>query len=114
MTERHPGEVAMVTKGADDDFGLSRALQHTYMFTQVCRNQDEHSGTVHNHNFIPGQFVNASYDVSGCIKVWSPPKRRFKAAVVLSRKIDTACKSRVRRCIQTFGRKPHCWMRIPV
>lgn len=73
MTERHPGEVAMVTKGADDDFGPSRALQHTYMFTQVCRNRDEHSGTVHNHDFIPGQFVNASYDVSGCIKVWSMP-----------------------------------------
>lgn len=33
MTEIHPGEVAMVTKGAEDDFGLSGGLQHT--FTQV-------------------------------------------------------------------------------
>lgn len=42
------------------------------------------------------------------------PQKRFKAAIVLSRKIDTACTSPVRGCIQTFGRKPHCWVHIPV
>lgn len=40
-------------------------------------------------------------------------RRRQKAADVLSRRIDTACRSRLTGCSQTFGRKPHFCLSTP-
>lgn len=40
-------------------------------------------------------------------------RRRQKAADVLSRRIDTACRSRLTGCSQTFGRKPRFCLSTP-
>lgn len=36
MSELHPDEVAMVTKGVEDDVRVSGGFQHTFMFTKTC------------------------------------------------------------------------------
>lgn len=113
--------------GVEDDAGLSGELQNMLIFTQVCWNQDERSRTTelcHDYKLICGQLfqllrhiVNVQFWcqwVCRCVVLHPPRKKgRFKAVVALSQRIDTACKSHLRWCSQTFGRKPHFWLHIP-
>lgn len=104
---------------AEDDAGLSGEFQHICVYSSVLK-----SGRVVRKqlNFVTTQLL-AALPVIKTLSMWvqmdnNPPpqkkkKVRFKI-VVLSQRIDTACKPHLMRCSQVCGRKPRSWLHIPV